>query len=231
MIDVIIPCLNEPTIDIVVHDMLNVDGINHIIVVDDGSDSPVFIPYISDKKVSILRNEKPTGKTDAVKRGLELVSTEHVILQDADLEYPVSNLQNLLCYIDKYDMVIARRMLPVNQVTLSGVIANRIITTLLKAPDVFSGQRIVNTEFLKDVVTLSDGFSLETVIFLEARRRNLRTLWVDSFYYPRTYKEGKKIMPYHMIPILWKVFKYAFNRQNCRRYKIQKCNQTNQSNI
>lgn len=216
MISAIVPAYNEPAVGVVVEKLLSYDFIEKVIVVDDGSKERVRIIH---ERVEVIRNERNLGKEHSIKRGLERVETPYVLLQDADLEYPVENVEFLYSYLPA-DMVVAKRFVPIDKITLSGVIANRLITSLLKSPDVFSGQRIIRKELLEKVVG-EGGFELETKLTLRARREGWSVVFVDTFYYPRGYKEGKKIRAWHMIPILWEVVKDGFFRPSDSKAQIQ----------
>lgn len=219
--DVIIPTYNEPKLSEVIRDMLVLPFVKRIIVVDDGSNYFILDKKLISERVKVVRI-KHIGKTRAVLRGVEEVETEYVILQDADLEYPVSNLYilwnnlvNSLSLGIHVDMVVARRLVPVNEVTFSGVIANRIITKLLKCPDVFSGQRIVKRNLLIEIKKeekFLSNFTLETLLTCKALEKKLLVHYENCFYNPRGYKEGKKAKYYHMIPILFVALRSLIKR-------------------
>lgn len=221
--DVIIPAYNEPKLSEVVRDLLVLPFVGKIIVVDDGSTQFYLDNNLVTEKVKVIKI-KHSGKTQAVLRGLEEVSTEYVILQDADLEYPISNLYilwnsliNNLSLGVFTDMVVARRLVPIDKVTFSGVVANRIITKLLRCPDVFSGQRIVRKDLLleiKENSKLLSNFTLETLMTCLALEKKLIVHYENCFYNPRTYKEGKKAKYYHMIPILLIAFKSLLKKNH-----------------
>ncbi|RMG01084.1 MAG: glycosyltransferase family 2 protein [Nitrospirae bacterium] len=210
-VDVIVPFYNEPNAHIVIRRLLELPFVEKIFVVNDcstdGSERKVESLAGNNERVVYIKNEVNLGKAEAVKRAIPLVDSPYTVLQDADLEYPVENIPKLWEMLPDYDMVVAKRFVPIDQVTFSGVIANRLITTIMGYPDVFSGQRIVKTEFLQSI-DIGSHFTMETIILLEAIRANLNILWVNSLYYPRGYKEGKKVKPWHMINILLTLFKY-----------------------
>lgn len=210
--DVIIPVYNEANLSKVVNDIVSFPFVNKIIIVDDGSEYFYLEKHLeSHDKVKVIHNQHQ-GKTLSVLTGAQLAETEYLVLQDADLEYPTANIQVLVDFLVKglrsgvlYDMIVARRMIPIDKITFSGVVANRIITRLLRCPDVFSGQRVVKRELLisiKQTSKLLSNFTLETLLTCKALKENLKVQYVDSFYYPRGYKEGKKAKYYHMLPIL-----------------------------
>ncbi len=210
-VDVIVPFYNEPNAHIVIRRLLELPFVEKIFVVNDcstdGSEKKVETLAGESERIVYIKNEVNIGKAEAVKRAIPLVDSPYTVLQDADLEYPVDNIPKLWEMLPEHDMVVAKRFVPIDQVTFSGVVANRLITTLMGYPDVFSGQRIVKTEFIQ-AIDIGSHFTMETIILLEAIRAGLNILWVNSLYYPRGYREGKKVKPWHMINILLTLFKY-----------------------
>lgn len=230
--DVIIPVYNEINLNKVVSDIVLFPFINKVIIVDDGSKYFYLEEYLkTHNKVKIIWNQHQ-GKTLSVLTGAQVAETDYLILQDADLEYPVFNIKSLVdSFVEGlhsgllYDMVIARRMIPINTITFSGVIANRVITKLLNCPDVFSGQRIVKKDLLisiKETNKVLSNFTLETLLACKALEENLKVQYVDSFYYPRGYKEGKKAKYYHMIPILLVAFSMLLKKQFKKGFIFEK---------
>lgn len=213
--DVILPFYNEPSVCTVVKDLLDLTCVNRIFAVDDYSEHDIADAVremsLQYDRLIYIRNKANIGKSASVKRVLPFVTTSYVILQDADLEYPVSNLWHLWLHVPDADMVVARRFVPIDSMTIAGVIANRIIIRLVGCPDVFSGQRIVKADFIKNI-DLGNQFDMETVLTYEAIQRGLKVQWVDSLYYPRGYDQGKKAKPIHMFSILKKVFRYKVKR-------------------
>ena len=226
MITAVVPSYNEPTVKTVVEKLLNFEFIEKVVVVDDNSEEEVKIEH---ERVEVIRNEKNLGKESSVRIGLERVKSPYVLLQDADLEYPTENIPMLYSCLPA-DMVVARRFVPIDRITLSGVIANKLIISLLKFPDVFSGQRIVRRELLYRTVG-NGNFELETRLTLRAIRENWHVVYVDTLYYPRSFREGKKVRPWHMIPILWEVIKDGFAGRNGSKVEIQSSSKSHQKTL
>lgn len=202
-IDAIIPCKDEPTVEEVVEKVTQLPFIKQTILIDDGSKKEI---KINTEKIKTIRLEPSQGKTKAVLEGLKYTTTEFILLQDADLEYPVENVEKLYTHIPEYHMVIAKRFVPIDKITISGVLANKLIIKILKEQDVFSGQRIVHRKLLEQIKP-TGKWKLETSLLLQAKKTKSKVKYVDCLYYPRSYKEGKKIKPWDMIEILWEVFK------------------------
>ncbi len=103
-LSIIVPVYNEEkTIDELIRNIKNVKlpvGITkEIIIVDDGSvDETLEIlkRYNTDITIRIYRKDKCTGKTSAVKMGIEKSEGDIVLIQDADLEYSPDNYPLLI---------------------------------------------------------------------------------------------------------------------------------------
>jgi glycosyltransferase involved in cell wall biosynthesis len=90
MLSVIIPVYNEErTILPIVTAVERVPIPKEIIIVNDGSTdhTPEILRQMAHKRnLKVLQNGRNLGKGTAIRRGLEVVSGEFVIIQDADLE-------------------------------------------------------------------------------------------------------------------------------------------------
>jgi glycosyltransferase involved in cell wall biosynthesis len=196
---VVIPALNEEnTIASVLDATLKVT--DEIIVVDDGSSdrTSLIVGEYRDRHrgVRLLRHHTRKGKGCALRNALEHVRTDLVGLQDADLEYPPENLV-LLTEQGDYKMIIGQRTMVMTdlyrQVSLTSFAANKMFAHLAGVPDVFSGQRVLQTDFMRSLNLRSDGFEIETELTLKALRRQAPILFVPVGYHPRTKEQGKKI--------------------------------------
>lgn len=192
----IIPALNEESsIGHVLKETLKVCP--NVIVVDDGStDRTAEIVRSEYPSVMLLQHDDRRGKGAAVRYALERTQTPYVALQDADCEYPPGNLA-LLADAGQCDMVVGQRTMVVTdfyrQVSMGSFTANKIFAHLAGVPDVFSGQRILNTEFMRSLDLRANGFEIETEMTFKAIRRRASVVFVPVGYHPRTKAEGKKI--------------------------------------
>jgi len=191
-IDCIVPVYNEvKTVRKVLENLLRMKEIGKVIVVDDGSDDG------SREEIDRIRNGKLIkifkshgGKGSAVKEGLKYVTSEYVFLQDSDGEYPTENFYLLYPYAYLFPAVVGERLVPISSLTVRGFFANRLIIGLLRERDVFSGQRIVKSDILREI-PLRDGFEIETQMTLYFKKRGLPVKYVPVPYYPRGWEEKK----------------------------------------
>lgn len=100
ILSVVIPCYNEARhISQVLAAVEAVDIEKEIIVVDDGSTDgtpKVLEEYDKQKIITLHLSQKNFGKGAAIRTGLNYVTGDIVIIQDADLEYDPSQYPLLI---------------------------------------------------------------------------------------------------------------------------------------
>src|SRR5574337_72511 len=89
-ISVIVPVYNEQkTLKKILSLILKQKSVGEVIVVNDGStdNSSKILKTLNSSKVKIINHPTNFGKGRALKSGIMKASKEHLIVQDADLEY------------------------------------------------------------------------------------------------------------------------------------------------
>jgi dolichol-phosphate mannosyltransferase len=197
-VSVIVPAYNEDrTVGKIIDGLLFLELFREIIVVNDGSTdrtNEVLEGYHGN--IIIVNNPKNSGKGYSVLRGLEHITAPYLVLQDADLEYPIENLPKLIRYAEENhsDMVVGVRTMKETEIfklSTTSFIANKVFRKIIGEADIFSGQRIVKTEILRAMNLRSKGFEIETEITMKALRSGATVKYIPIEYHPR--KEGKKI--------------------------------------
>jgi len=156
----VIPFYNENTrtiVDIIIT-LLNVEEIDKIVIVDDGSVSKKTFNFLKNKcsenkNITVLRLAKNYGKSFAVRFGLTFTSNENIFLLDADLknldQEEISESINKFVLLN-LEMLILRR---VNSLPL---------VKLIRADTLLSGERIIKKSHLKKILMSGvDGYELE----------------------------------------------------------------------
>ena len=221
-LSVIIPVFNEQaTIATVLEKVTRLSNLKEVIVADDASTDSTCrcVEELALPKVRLIRQEKNAGKTAAVKRGLQVVSGDITIIQDADLEYDPDEIPNVIRPIleDKADVVYGSRFL-VRQAArvlyFSHYLANKGLTFFsnllsnVNMTDIETCYKAFRTPLIKNLPLTSSRFGMEVEITALITKTRARIYEVPISYYGRTYEEGKKIKLGDALMAVWYVFFY-----------------------
>lgn len=226
-ISIIIPVFNEEKYILNILNQVNEQKkINEleIIVVDDNS---------SDNTKSILKEnanlydfvifkDKNEGKGSAIISGVENVTGDYILIQDADLEYSPKDYQKIfepinhgaeVVYGSRFTGSDSRRVL-----YYSHRIANQILTivanllTNINFTDIETGYKLIKTEVFKSLNLKEKSFAIEIEMTMKLSKLNLKFFEVGISYFGRTYQEGKKISLKDGFIALYKLFYYKFKK-------------------
>jgi glycosyltransferase involved in cell wall biosynthesis len=200
--------------------------VKQIIVVDDGSSDTTpkvvqqFMVAHSKAEIIFLQNETNMGKGAAIKKALEHVSGDIIIIQDADLEYDPSEYNKLLKPIldGHADVVYGSRFRgsePHRVLFFFHTIGNKFLTflsnllTQLNLTDMETGYKMFKTEILKQVRLKENRFGFEAEVTAQISRiKKIRIYEVGISYYGRGYDEGKKIKWHDGFRAIYCIIKY-----------------------
>jgi glycosyltransferase involved in cell wall biosynthesis len=203
-----------------------------VIVVDDGS-SDQTPQAIEDFRAALdqhgggpkfawlfLRQAKNSGKGAAIRTGLAHVTTELVVIHDADLEYHPRDLLEMIevfLYEDA-DAVFGSRFMPggyKRALFYRHALGNKLLTFLcdvvcdLNLTDMETCYKMVRTGLLKSIPLESSTFDVEPELAIKLARRGARIFEVPISYSGRTYREGKKINWKDGLLAFWSILRYA----------------------
>lgn len=176
-----------------------------VILIDDAStDGTKEILKELDGKYPIFYHTVNQGKGAAIRTGLEHVTGDIVVIQDADLEYDPNDYDTLLPLIfeDKADVVYGSRLFKENTSSsfkITQLIGNKVLTLLTNVlynttlTDMETCYKAFKASFIKDVKIKSNRFDFEPEITAKVLKNKARLKELPISYYGREYEEGKKI--------------------------------------
>lgn len=218
-LSVIIPAYNESnTIEEVIRRVKAVELDKEIIVVDDCSTDGTFEKLRQIEGIILIQNECNSGKGMAIRRALQEVTGDIVVIQDADMEYDPQDFPALIEPIvsGKADVVYGSRFLSGKpKMRLSNYLGNRVFAFLAS---ILFGRRVT------DEATCYKAFRSEMLLGLKLtcrrfefcpevtakllKRRDTRYTEVPISYTCRTFDEGKKIGWWDGVICIWTLVKY-----------------------
>mgnify|MGYP003999113663 FL=1 len=187
-LSIIIPCFNEEkTLKKIVERVLNFKEIEkEIIIIDDCStdSSKLIINELSKKnpEIEAIYLEKNSGKGFALKKGIEKVSGDIVLIQDADLEYDPKDYSALIKPFKNTDadVVFGSRFMGGEYVRLHffwHFIANKLLTfvtnvvTNLNMSDMETGYKLFKRSVIQSINVKEKSFGVEPEITVKLARK------------------------------------------------------------
>lgn len=210
-LSIIIPVYNEEsTVGEVIDQILAVDLVDvekEIIVVDDGStDGTADILRRAQKKsaalLTIYKSRRNLGKGMAIRTGMEHVSGDVLLIQDADLELDPKEYMLLLKPIlsGEASVVYGSRFLnPSNKIPWRSRVAQKILALLTNLlyhanlTDEATAYKVFRTGILKDIDLHCTGFEFCPEVTAKILKHGYKIKEVPITFRPRTKAEGKKL--------------------------------------
>jgi putative flippase GtrA len=160
--------------------------------------------------VTILWQERPCGKGNAVREGLKVASGDIVLIQDADLEYDLNDYEALLEPLlgDRTAFVLGSRhsgrarMRKFTDQRLLGVAldaAHVLFTAVInvlygqKMKDPFTMFKVMRRDCLYGLEFECDRFDFDHELLIKLLKKGYRPLEIPVSYCSRSFKQGKKI--------------------------------------
>ena len=175
-----------------------------VVVVNDGSSDGTdkVLAALEDSTVRVFNHTKNQGKGAALRTGLEAVTGDVVIVQDADLEYDPEDWPKLLEPIlkGKAHVVYGSRFTGERKnMFILHWIGNRflsLVTNVLYATtlsDMETCYKCFDKRVLDPITVISNRFDFEPEITAKVLRQGFRIYEVPISYAGREFDEGKKI--------------------------------------
>ena len=188
-----------------------------ILVCDDGStDATVAVVeerMAADPRVRLVRHQENRGKGAAIRTALAEARGEYALIQDADLEYEVSDYPALLAAVNTgADVVYGSRFLATDRpdgMRFANYLANRILTTSanwlygLSITDEATCFKVFRTDLLRQLDLRCEGFEFCPEVTAKLGKRKVAIAEVPIHYRARNIAEGKKVRWTDGVEALW----------------------------
>jgi glycosyltransferase involved in cell wall biosynthesis len=199
-----------------------------IIVCDDGSTdgtvAAVERAAAADPRVRLVRHPDNRGKGAAVRTALAAATGEYVLIQDADLEYEVSDYPSLLqAVLAGADVVYGSRFLDRDRpegMRLANYVANRVLTISanllygLSITDEATCFKVFRTELLRSLELECEGFEFCPEVTAKLGKRKVGIVEVPIHYRARNVAEGKKVRWTDGVEALWVLVSHRLRKKS-----------------
>lgn len=223
-LSVILPVYNEErTVRECIQRTLALQMDLEVIVVNDGSTDGTkeILDAMNgnDPRLRVIHAGRNRGKGSAIRLGLQNVSGDIVIIQDADLEYDCREYATILLpFEDPTTRVVygSRFLGKIEQMRLVNRIANRLFTWLAnvlyggKITDEATCYKAFRTDLLKDLNLECDRFDFCPEVTAKVMRGRIPIREVPISYKARTHGEGKKIGWRDGWMVIYTLLRYRF---------------------
>ncbi|MBI2836004.1 MAG: glycosyltransferase family 2 protein [Acidobacteria bacterium] len=217
------PVFNEcETIEDIIRRVLAVPLRIELVVVDDGSTDgtrETLVRLNEAPRFKLVLQPQNQGKGAALRRGLQEITGDIVVIQDADLEYSPEEYPQLIELIcqGRADVVFGSRFLGRHRAFLfSHYAGNRFLTFLTNVlyntmlSDMETCYKVMRRGVIQSMRLRSNGFEIEPELTAKIFKRGYRVYEIPITYDGRGYEEGKKITWRDGLRALWALLKYRF---------------------
>ncbi len=223
-LSVIVPIFNER--NTVVEIMRRMRAVElpiecEFILVDDGSSDGTrqVLQQLGDSTVRVVSHPQNRGKGAAIRTGLEHVTGDLILIQDADLEYDPDDWPKLLAPIFRGKATVVygsrftgerRNMLFLHWIgnRMLSLTTNVLYNTTLS--DMETCYKLFDRKVFDGVTIRSDRFDFEPEITAKVLRQGIRIYEVPISYTGREFHEGKKITWRDGFAALYALVKFRF---------------------
>jgi|TARA_B100001094_G_scaffold249334_1_gene246580 glycosyltransferase involved in cell wall biosynthesis len=205
--------------------LLDNDIFEQILLVDDCStdlSSEIAKKYSNtNQKITYLKTSNNGGKGAALMEAFAKVSTTHVVIHDADLEYdPFDIIEMKKKSMQNTNSLILGSRFIGNKIRENGYmrtyLANKTMSTFFsvvnnyKITDIATCYKLMPAEFIKTTKIKEKGFSIEIELLSKYLKFNKSVVEVPISYSGRSYDEGKKIKTSDGFLYLFNTVRYKF---------------------
>lgn len=232
LLSVVIPCYNEEaTVEHIVAAVRAIPIATEIICIDDGSTDGTTAKLRrleADGDLDRLEiHPQNRGKGAAIRTGLQAVTGDIVVVQDADLEYDPREIPMLLQPIldGKADAVYGSRFRggeAIRVLYFWHSVGNGLLTLLsnmmtnLNLTDMETCYKAIRADLVGSLPLRSNRFGFEPEVTARLAQAGARIYEVGISYTGRTYDEGKKIDWKDGVAALWHIVRFNLDGKGQR---------------
>ncbi len=225
-LSVIIPFYNELAhLERSLNRILDVNIFDQVILSDDCStDGSSEIAKEFTKKYdhfSYICSESNNGKGKALINSKKLISTSHIVVHDADLEYFPEDIIEMFeeSKLNQNSLILGSRFIGLKErknVYYRTYVANKLMSLFFSivnfyyVSDVATCYKLMPTNFFQNVDLNENGFSIEIELLSKFLKFNKNIIEVPIKYEGRSYSEGKKIKTSDGFKYLFNTLRYKF---------------------
>lgn len=192
IVTAIVPAYNEENrIKNTVSALKNIEYIQHIYVINDGSTDRTYDEICDMNNINIINQFPNKGKGEALRKGLQLApeNSDIIVFVDADLEESAKDIKKLIVPVLKNEADVAIAKFPpakrkggfglVKKLAQKGVLIN----TGRKIDTALSGQRAFKSKILKQIDTNYKGYGIELGMIIDILNKGYNVVEVDVNMY------------------------------------------------
>lgn len=222
-LSVVIPVYNEEkTLRALLEKVLRVKIDKELVIVDDHSSDgsgAIIREYTRLPNVKAIYHERNYGKGKAIRSGIEHITGDIVIIQDADLEYEPMDYLPLLDSLRKtgLNVVYGSRFLGNRRASsLWHRSVNQFLTFLTnvlfgsRLTDMETCYKLFRADFLKSLNLRSNGFEVEVELTAKTLKQGEKIAETPISYKGRSFHDGKKIGWKDGLQAIWTLLRYRF---------------------
>ncbi|EKD71440.1 MAG: hypothetical protein ACD_46C00181G0005 [uncultured bacterium] len=217
-LSVVMPAFNEANfVKNVIDSILakKIDGIEmELIIVESNSTDgtrEIVKQYEGKERITIIWQDTPRGKGNAVRAGLEKVSGDYILIQDADTEYDIEDYDALVepLVTGEATFVLGARhgggawkMRQFEDQRLTGHLLNMghwffaalvNLTYGLKLKDPFTMYKVFRADCLRGIKLECNRFDFDYELLIKLVKHGHYPIEIPVNYRSRSFKEGKKV--------------------------------------
>ena len=225
-LSVIVPFFNEEKfLERSVNRLLENNIYEKILLIDnnstDGSYNIAQKLVNSNENIELHKTDKRKGKGAALSQAKDLITTSHIVIHDADLEYFPEDISEMFEMSKNFPktLILGSRFIGSKErknVYIRTSLANKVMSLFFSIvnfyyiSDVATCYKLMPVDFYKNISLKENGFSIEIELLSKFLKYNRSVKEVPIKYEGRSYSEGKKIKTIDGFKYLLNTLKYRF---------------------